>query len=144
MNDSGLTQQQVCCSFNGYCIKTLKHEAINAHRDIRHRQLHEVSFSNLTAREESQLCAYDTYFADSASEKSFYVGGKEITAEMLADALKSLPGKKRDIVMLYYFFDMSDEEIARSCNIPRSTVQYRRTSSFSQLKHFLEAYDNDR
>ena len=38
---------------------------------------------------------------------------------------------------------MSDAEIAELYQIPRSTVQYRRTSSFELLKRYLEehAYD---
>ena len=51
--------------------------------------------------------------------------------------------EKRRAVLLYYFFDMSDAEIAALYQIPRSTVQYRRTSSFELLKRYLEehAYD---
>lgn len=54
-----------------------------------------------------------------------------------------LAGRKRRAVLLYYFFDMSDAEIAALYQIPRSTVQYRRTSSFELLKRYLEehAYD---
>jgi len=54
-----------------------------------------------------------------------------------------LPEEKRRAVLLYYFFDMSDAEIAELYQIPRSTVQYRRTSSFELLKRYLEehAYD---
>ncbi len=77
------------------------------------------------------------------AEKSFCVAGKEITAKLLAEALRSLPEEKRDAVLLYYFFDMSDVEIGKLRDVPRSTVQYRRTSSFELLKRYLEerAYD---
>ena len=77
------------------------------------------------------------------AEKYFVVGGKEITAKLLAEALRSLPEEKREAVLLYYFFDMSETEIAKLNNIPRTTVRYRRTSSFELLKRYLEehAYD---
>ena len=39
--------------------------------------------------------------------------------------------------------DMSDADIAKLYNIPRSTVQHRRTSSFSSLKKFLEERADD-
>ena len=71
------------------------------------------------------------------------MAGKEITAKMLADALHSLPEEKRQAVLLYYFFDMSDKEIAELMKIPRSTVQFRRTSSFELLKRFLEEKADD-
>ena len=62
---------------------------------------------------------------------------------MIAEALRSLPEEKREAVLLYYFFDMSETEISRLCNIPRTTVKYRRNSSFGLLKRYLEehAYD---
>lgn len=34
--------------------------------------------------------------------------------------------------------DLTDIEIGKQLNISRSTVQYRRTSSFEQLKKYLE------
>ena len=42
-----------------------------------------------------------------------------------------------------YFFDMSEREIAKFCNLSRTTVQSRRTSSMKLLKRYLEekAYD---
>ena len=64
--------------------------------------------------------------------------GKMHTAKLLAEALHSLPDEKRQAVLLYYFFDMTDVEIAELMKVPRSTVQYRRTSSFELLKRYLE------
>ena len=143
MNEPIRTQWQIRCAFNGFCKRTLKNEAINAHRDRSRQQLREVSFSDLSPQEEKQLYTYDTYFADDEAEKSFCVAGKEITAKLLAEALHSLPEEKRETVLLYYFFDMSEREIAKFCNLSRTTVQSRRTSSMKLLKRYLEekAYD---
>ena len=140
MNEPNRTQWQIRCAFNGFCKRTLKNEAINAHGEIKRRQLQEVSFSDLTPQEENQLYTYDTYFEHDEAEKSFCVAGKEITAKLLADALHSLPDEKREAVLLYYFFDMNDAEIAKLRDVPRSTVQYRRTSSFELLKRYLEEH----
>ena len=81
--------------------------------EIKRRQLQEVSFSDLTPQEENQLYTYDTYFEHDEAEKSFCVAGKEITAKLLAEALHSLPDDKREAVLLYYFFEMNDAEIAK-------------------------------
>ena len=143
MNEPNRTHWQIRCAFNGFCKRALKNEAINAHREIKRRQLQEVSFSDLSPQEENQLYTYDTYLENDEAEKSFCVAGKEITAKLLAEALHSLPDEKREAVLLYYFFDMNDAEIAKLHDVPRSTVQYRRTSSFELLKRYLEerAYD---
>ena len=138
MNEPIRTQWQIRCAFNGFCKLALRREAMNAHRDTKQRQLREVTFSDLSPEEENQLFVCDEYFADNEAEQSFVVGGKEITAKLLAEALHSLPEEKREVVLLYYFFDMKDAEIAELMKIPRSTVQFRRTSSFELLKRFLE------
>lgn len=126
------------CTFNGFCKKVLKNKAIDAIRENRTRSRREVTFSDLSPQEENQLYTCDQYFVNDEAEKSFFVAGREITAKQLADALHSLPEEKRQAVLLYYFFDMTDVEIAELMKIPRSTVQFRRTSSFELLKRFLE------
>lgn len=133
MNEPTRTQWQIRCAFNGFCKQALKNEAINAHKRTKWQQLREVTFSDLTPQEENQLYTYDSYFADDEAEQSFNVAGKKITAKLLAEALRSLPEDKRNAVLLYYFFEMSDAEIAKLHAIPRITVQYRRTSSFELL-----------
>jgi len=145
MNEPIRTQWQIRCAFNGFCKRSLENEKLAAYRDMKRRQLREVTFSDLTPQEENQLYTYDSYFKNDEAEQSFYVAGKEITAKLLAEALHSLPDEKREAVLLYYFFDMSDVEIAKLLNVPRSTVQYRRTSSFELLKRYLEerAYDEN-
>lgn len=97
-------------------------------------------------QEEEQLFTTDRYFAgEEADDKSFCVSRMEITPKLLADAIHALPEEKRNTVLLYYFFDMNDAEIAKLLNLSRSTVQYRRTSSFELLKRYLEerAYDKE-
>ena len=138
MNEPNRTQWQIRCAFNGFCKRALKNEAMNAHRDTKRQQSREVTFSDLSPQEENQLYTCDQYFVNDEAEKSFFVAGREITAKQLADALHSLPEEKRQAVLLYYFFDMTDVEIAELMKIPRSTVQFRRTSSFELLKRFLE------
>ena len=143
MNEPERTEWQIRCAFNGFCKRTLKNESINAHRDIRKRQEHEINFSDLTPKEENQLYTCEDFFAGDKEEQTFFAGGKELSAKLIADAIHSLPEEKRRAVLLYYFFDMSDAEIAEFYQIPRSTVQYRHTSSFELLKRYLEehAYD---
>lgn len=145
MNEPNRSQWEIRCAFNGFCKKAVKCEASNAHRDIRRHQTREVSFSDLTPQEESQLYTVDRYFAGEQADDAIQVAGKKITPQLLAEALRTLPDEKREAVLLYYFFEMSDAEIAKLYNIPRSTVQYRRTSSFELLKRYLEerAYDDD-
>lgn len=45
--------------------------------------------------------------------------------------------------MLYYFEGMTDVEIGKLFNTSRSTIQYRRTSSFEILKKYLEEHADE-
>lgn len=142
MEEPARSQWQIRCAFNGFCMRTLKHEAINAHEQLKRQQKKNVTFSDLTPQEENQLYSLDNYF-ENEDAKAFQVGGMKITPKLIADALHSLPEDKRKAVLLYYFFEMSDVEIGQLLDIPRSTVQYRRTSSFELLKRYLEEHADE-
>ena len=65
-----------------------------------------------------------------------------IRNELLAEAVTSLPERKRNIILMSYFLDMSDYEIAELLNLVRSTVTYHREDALEKLKRFME--ENDR
>lgn len=127
---------RIRCEFNGYCKQVLRNELKDALRERKRRSRREVNFSSLTPHEENQLRTMDKYFDN--TEDGFCAGGLKISEKLLADALHALPEEKRQTVLLYYFFGMNDAQIAEEMKIPRSTVQYRRTSSFPLLKRYLE------
>ena len=79
----------------------------------------------------------DKYFV---SEQIFNVLGLNVivTDDVIAEALQSLPERKRDIILLSYFLELSDREIGDKLNMLRSTVQYQRTSTLQQLKNFMK------
>ena len=77
MNEPERTDWQIRSAFNGIFKRTLKNESINAHRDIRKRQEHEINFSGLTPKEENQLYTHEDFFAGSEEEQTFFAGGKE-------------------------------------------------------------------
>lgn len=95
----------------------------------------EITFSDLTLEEARQLHTFDEYFK---GEIAFERAGKKITPKLLLEAIRTLPEEKRKAVLLYYFEGMNDTEIAELFDTSRSTIQYRRTSSFELLKKYLE------
>ena len=66
-----------------------------------------------------------------------------ITPKLLLEAIRTLPEEKRKAIMLYYFEGMTDVEIGKLFNTSRSTIQYRRTSSFELLKKYLEGHADE-
>ena len=136
------TEWQIRCAFNAFCKRVLMNEAINSYNDRQKKQAKEMTFSDLTPQEENQLYTLDKQY-EGEEGQSFQVAGKRITLKLLADAMRTLPKEKCITVLLYYFFQLSDLEIGQLLDIPRSTVQYRRTSSFERLKRFLEEHADE-
>ena len=68
-----------------------------------------------------QFAVRDTYFTDS---RTFEVIGHSVCIddETLAEAISALPVDRRDIILLSYFLDMSDAEIANVLNMVRRSV----------------------
>lgn len=55
----------------------------------------------------------------------------------------ALPERKRDIILLSYFLDMSDAEIAELLNVVRTTVFRHRKSALAKIKQYLEGKADD-
>ena len=126
------------CAFQRYCNTVLHNEACDAHKELHKHKEKEVTFSDMTLEEARQLHSFDEYFKKEDSEPSYERGGKKITPKLLLEAIRTLPEEKRKAVLLYYFEGMNDTEIAKLFNTSRSTIQYRRTSSFELLRKYLE------
>jgi len=129
-------------AFDAFCKKVLKNDIRNYYGEVKHLRENEVSFSELSEREMAQLATTDKYFV---CEQTFNVLGDDVivTNEDISEALKTLPERKRDIILLSYFLELSDREIGEKLNMIRSTVQYQRTSTLRQLKKFMEEENAD-
>ena len=75
----------------------------------------------------------------------FQVSGFDVLVknELLAEALNALPEKKRDIVLLSYFLDMSDAEIGDLLNVVRTTVFRHRKTALAKIKQYMEGKADD-
>ena len=123
--------------FDSFCKKVLKHDVRNYYNEIKRRQNREELFSELSEQEMAQLSIMDNYFA---TEQTFKVIGSDVIVNdgNIADALRTLPERNRDIILLSYFLELSDGEIGKKLNLIRSTVQYQRTRTLQELKKLLE------
>ncbi|WP_434509563.1 RNA polymerase sigma factor [Desulfitobacterium sp. AusDCA] len=99
-------------------------------------------FSELPPQELDQLYVMDEY---SAVSHHFSVLEYDVPVrdDLITAALAALPEQKRDIILLSYFLDMTDQEVGETLNMVRRTVQYQRTSSLKQLKELLEGKADD-
>ena len=123
--------------FDRICKLALKNEAIDYHRHMAYRQKHEVMLSELTEYEQNQMYTEDEYGAEN---QWFRVMDYDIEVKdsLIAEALQVLSERKRDVILLSYFMDMSDAEIARKMNLVRCTVREHRVRSLELLKKIME------
>lgn len=137
MELSSSQKETIRHQFDSFCKKVLREEYRDYVRETQRRSNHEISFSELSPKELEQLYVMDEYPSDS---QFFIVLGYDIAVkdDLLGKALAALPERKRDIILLSYFLDMTDEKIGETLNMVRATVQYQRTSSLKQLKKILE------
>lgn len=130
------------CNFDGFCRAVLRNEARNCYREIERQARKEIMFSEMSKREFNSLLVEDSYSTDGAT---FRVLGYDIWVEeeTLIAAILSLPETRQKIVLLAYFMDMSDQEIAKSLDMPKRTVNYGKNRALAQMKNFLEVTCKD-
>ena len=68
----------------------------------------------------------------------------EVRDELLAIALKHLPDKKRYVILMSYFLNLPDGEIADEMNLVRTTVNYHKSSSLQKLRKIMEDITNEK
>ena len=101
-------QQHIAHQFDSYCKQILKYfardYAAKEKRIEQERNLHEQSENDLAG-----LFVTDRYFED-AYHFCVLDYDISITDEALAEALRSLPADRRDIILLSFYLDMPDRE----------------------------------
>ncbi len=134
---SSYDEKTVMHQFDRKCKLALKGEIVDYERHLAYLRKHETLFSELSEQEMESLSIFDEY----ELEKSYFRAGGydvEVKNALLAEALTALTERKRDIILLSYFVEMNDADIARKLNLVRSTVHEHRTRSLEILKIMLE------
>ena len=130
-------------SFDAFCKAVIRNENMDQKRLLAKRASHEVNLSALTNEELAKLQQADLYCPEVIT---FWVQGNhvQITDWALGQALRSLPPQKRDVILLSYFLDQSDSQIAKLLKMSSRTVCYRRGAALERLKLLLEGleYEN--
>lgn len=123
--------------FDSICRKVLRDESRNYKKQLARRAEKEVNLSELSEAELGQLYVMDEHPSDNTffDVLEYCVVVKD---DRLAEALATLPSKKLDVILLSYFLDMTDTEIAEKLEVVGSTIHRRRTSSLEELKLRLE------
>ena len=66
--------------------------------------------------------------------------GKQVSVrdEWISEALKKLLKKKREIILMLYFLDITKKEISVCLKLVQSTVHYHKNDSLRLLRKLME------
>lgn len=133
-------------SFNGFCKVVLRHETINAWKDLKRKEEREVSLDDLMAEKYFEPSAMDSYFEKQDKPTVFLVLGKEVVVdnEQLAIALSRLPQLRREVLLLYYFLGYRDGVIGSLYGRCRSSINHRRNVALKQLRKEWEKLEYEK
>lgn len=127
--------------FEAYC-KTAIDNAILKERERKGaRGRRQLSLSALTDAVLYALAETDGMEAvHEESSRVFTAGGADIPIfdGGLAQAISFLMPRDREIILRYYFLDMTDERIAKSLGMAVPTVNRRRRAAKEKMRGYLE------
>ncbi|NOW06681.1 sigma-70 family RNA polymerase sigma factor [Clostridium beijerinckii] len=130
-------EKAIEAQFDCLVKKVIKCEQKKYYRDISNCKKREITFSDLSEKIFSKFSVMDDY---SSNYTVFNVLGMEVQIldEQLSKILKILPDKKRNIILLSYFMDMSDSDIGQLMNLVKSTIYRHRTSTLEEIRKMYE------
>ena len=130
-------QKTVMCRFDSCLKKTVFGVVKDYYKELKKNQAEAIPFCELPDIIIDKVAIWDTYKTDYTT---FNICGHDIYVydDELAKVIKQLSDRYRENVLMYYFLDMSDTEIAKLQNISRSGVFQNRHYALKQMKKSLE------
>lgn len=127
-------------TFESYCKVSIDRAILKGRMEKSNRAGWELSLSDLTDALLSTLCANENPVEEAAMQRPTVFQVREVRIIVhdpeLGQALSFVPPQKRDVLLLSYFLNMSDPEIARKLGVSKSAVQRRRVSAVEILRNF--------
>ena len=111
-------------------------------RHMKFLSSHEKSFCELPEIKVNSFAIQDNYEMDVTV---FDVYGMEarVSGDELCKALKRLPEKKRNNLLMFYFLDMSDTEIAELQKISRAGAFKNRQNALNKMRELLQKSETE-
>ena len=126
-------EERICAMFDSFCKTVSRNCVRNLKRAENNRNKH---FANEPAEYLFELLKYRDKYSSDFYE--LYVAGYPcvIESEALYQALKSLPDKQRQVLLLDFWRGLSDEEISEYLEVTTRTVYNLRQRAFKTIRKF--------
>lgn len=135
-------QLRICKQFDSFCKSVIRNAMIDYKRKQSRLMEHEVCFSALSEEQLEQLENLEQLdIAEEYREAELFQVLEyeiEVEDELLRQALHILCERNRTVILLSFFLEMTDAEIAEQMKLVRSTIQYHRASSLQKLNRIIK------
>ena len=133
---SSFFKETIRLQFNALMMLTIKGTLKQKRKQLSKRSRHEVLFCEMNEIEINPLTTIDEHFFDMTIFQvlNFTV---YVSDEKIGTALCKLSARQREFILLYYFQDMNDKEIAKLYHLSRSAISYTRNKGLEKLKNLL-------
>ncbi len=123
--------------FEVFCIRVLQNEARDCYRELSRMSKKISLFSELKSDQLNNLSSIQEYDSDFYL---FKINGYEIKIRdaLIGEAINKLPKKKQDIILMSFFLEMSEADIAKQMKLGQSTIHYHKVNSLRELKRIME------
>lgn len=136
-------EMDVSQRFHKLCYWAMKRSAINYYRYSEYLKEHEIPFSDLSEKEMNKLYTLDEYAAENYLFQVLHYD-VYVRDALIAEALGHLTKRKREVILLSFFMDMNDREIAKALRVVQSTIHVHKKRSLELLKNILEEKYNEK
>ena len=131
--------------FHAFCKAVLHNEVCNYYRERKRRTQHEISFEYLQENTSFAPHSMDEYFVLQYKPTNFVVNGQTVIvdSEKLAKALLCLSEGWREIILMRYYLQLRDRQIAALLGKPCTTVNYQKNAALKQLRTEMEKINDE-
>lgn len=133
---SSFFKEAIRLQFNALMMLTIKGTLKQKRKQLSKRSRHEILFCERNEIEMNPPTTIDEHFFDMTIFQvlNFTV---YVSDEKIGTALCKLSARQREFILLYYFQDMNDKEIAKLYHLSRSAISYTRNKGLEKLKNLL-------
>ena len=129
-------------NFDAFSKSTIKRISAKIFKEIAAKAERETLFSALSFIDEQKLCTEDIYSLEDDGNRFWVLGIPVVIRDpRLGKALSTLPPKRRDVILLFYFADKNEPQIGKLLHLSPQAVNYRHGTALKRLKEILEAMD---
>lgn len=129
-------------TFDSFTKTILRNKSIDILREYRRQAEREVPLEDMSQADMYRNASInDTYrlYRKAYSVRNHVVW---VYDPVIGELLQNLTPQRREVILLYYFLDLNDTEIAKLLRIDNTTAKYRRNTALKWLKKMMEDIPN--